>query len=60
MLWQSKTSAHVTVPIVIMIDHAKVKSNLMLALNIYIVAALRFARLEAKAADLQTAPWFSL
>lgn len=43
-----------------MIHHTNVKSNMMLVLNIYIAAALRFARLGTKAADLQTAPCFLL
>lgn len=45
------TSAHLTVLIIIMIYHANVKLNMMLVLNIYIVAALRFACLGTKAAD---------
>lgn len=51
MLWEKRTSAHLTVVIVIVIHHAHVKSNTMLVLNIYIVAALRFARFGTKAAD---------
>lgn len=45
---------------IITIHHANINTNMALSLNIYTVAALRFACLGTKAADYQITPCFLL